>query len=93
MTRPYHQTVKPIGARQPLVRALFAHVDRAGLSLRAVSERSGVDSTVLSNWRTGKTVPRLDLFIATCQAVNMVLRMSAPSNSRASTAEQMELTL
>lgn len=92
MTRPYHQTIKPIGARQPLVRALFTHIDRAGLSLRSVSERSGVDSTVLSNWRTGKTVPRLDLFIAVCQAVNMVLRMSAPSNHR-STTEQMELSL
>lgn len=92
MTRPYHQTIKPIGARQPLVRALFAHIDRAGLSLRAVSERSGIDSTVLSNWRTGKTVPRLDLFIAACQAVNMVLRMSVPSSQRTA-AEQLELTL
>lgn len=91
MPRPYHQTVKPIGARQPLVRALFAHVDRAGLSLRAVSETSGVDSTVLSNWRTGKTVPRLDLFVAVCQAVGMTIRVNV-HRSKTET-EQMELAL
>lgn len=92
MTKRYHQTIKPIGARQPLVRALFTHMDNIGLSMYALSAKSGIDSKVLSNWRTGKSSPRIDLFTAACQAVGMSLRISSPSAPRPAT-EQMELSL
>jgi DNA-binding XRE family transcriptional regulator len=73
MVKKYHKNTpaKPIGSKDKRVRMLFKHVDRSGVSLAELSERCGVDRNTLSMWRTGKSSPRLDLFIAVCDAVGL----------------------
>ena len=69
----YHKNTpaKPIGSKDQRVRMLFKHVDRIGMNLNQLSEKCGVDRNTLSMWRTGKSSPRLDLFIAACDAVDL----------------------
>jgi len=95
MTRPYRKSVnKPIMTRQPHVRALFRHMDLTGMTFRVVSDASGVDTDVLSNWRCGKSSPRLDLFVAVCDAVGLTLTIAARGKSVRSKAEnQIEMEL
>lgn len=61
----------PIGAKEPHVKKLFKHMDAANISLNAASLKSGVAERVISNWRTGTSTPRLDLFVCVCQAVGL----------------------
>lgn len=73
----YHKNtpIKPIGSKDKRVRTLFKHIDINNLSLNEVSEKCGVDRNTLSTWRTGQSSPRLDLFIAVCEAVGLEVQL------------------
>jgi hypothetical protein len=61
------------------VRALFHHMDARSITTEAASKKSGVGAGVITNWRSGATTPRLDLFIAVCEAVGVVLFVALSS--------------
>ena len=71
MKQRYHTKIRPVGSKDQRVKMLFRQIDRLALTLNDVSIKSGVDAATLSNWRTGKTSPRLDLFISVCDAVGL----------------------
>lgn len=92
VTRRYHRPRKiPIAAKAPHVRALFGYMDMRSITLRTASERSGVDERVISNWRSGASTPRLDLFVAVCESVGLVLSVALSSKVKKPNVEQMEL--
>ncbi|AHJ10748.1 hypothetical protein P106B_65 [Rhizobium phage vB_RglS_P106B] len=65
----------PILATEPHVKKLFKHMDAHNIQLRKASEQSGVAERVISNWRTGTSTPRLDLFVAVCESVGLKLEI------------------
>lgn len=60
---------KPIGARSPLVREVFARLDNLPKSLDFYSEAAGVERTSLSHWRSGNHDPGLTSFAAIVEAI------------------------
>lgn len=91
MTRRYHRTVAPIKAKEPHIIALFKHIDGLDKSLREIEMLSGISN--LSSWRSGKHSPRLDLFIAVCDSVGLLITLTMARKSRKSDVNQMELEI
>jgi hypothetical protein len=82
----------PIKATEPHVKALFRFMDLHRISFRVASEKSGVDQRVISGWRTGNSTPRLDLFVAVCEAVGLILSIAIHSK-RAHNIDADQFTL
>jgi len=73
MTTRYHRRTVPIKATEPHVKKLFKHMDAHNFTLHSAAQASGVAERVISNWRNGTSTPRLDLFVAVCEAVGLSL--------------------
>lgn len=83
----------PIKAKDPHIRALFEYMDANRITIYDASERSGVDTANISNWRRGTASPRLNLFVAVCEAVGLCWTAAAKHKKRVVVANQMELPL
>lgn len=94
MTRKYNRKVfTPVRSKEPLVRALFRHMELNGHKISDVAERAGVSADILSKWRSGLHSPRLDLFVAVCESCGMSLSAMSNTKRHTANAQQMELEL
>lgn len=94
MTRKYiRRSEARIAATEPHVRALFKHMDIRKITLREAGEKSGVDERVISDWRRGKSTPRLDLFASVCDAVGICITLASGVRRVKIVDDQLELTL
>lgn len=59
------------------VAALFAEADRHRITMTALAERAGVTRVTLSNWRSGRTVPLLDAYLAVDAALDDLIAQRA----------------
>lgn len=59
------------------VAALFAEADRHRITMTALAERAGVTRVTLSNWRSGRTVPLLDAYLAVDAALDDLMAQRA----------------
>lgn len=49
---------------------MFAKADRHRITMTALADHAGVTRVTLSNWRSGRTVPLLDAYLATQAALD-----------------------
>lgn len=84
----------PIKATEPHVKAMFRFMDVHKITNQQAADKTGLDASVLSNWRRGTSTPRLDLFVATCEAVGVIITL-APRAGRVkiATDDQLEMEL
>lgn len=88
--RRYHKnTITPIGATEPHVRALFQHLDAQNITLRDAEDRSGV--TGLDKWRAGKHSPTLHLFAAVCDSVGVLITLTNRAKRGNVDADQLDM--
>lgn len=52
------------------VASLFAEADRHRITMTALADRAGVTRVTLSNWRSGRTVPLLEGYLAVDAALD-----------------------
>lgn len=83
----------PIKAKEKHIRALFEYMDANGIPIYQASDASGVAECNISNWRSGKSSPRLDLFMAVCEAVGLLWTVTTTHKKRQVVVNQMELPL
>ena len=55
------------------VASMFAEADRHRITMTALAYQAGVTRVTLSNWRSGRTIPLLDAYLATRAALDSMV--------------------
>lgn len=75
---------RALKARVDLLKQLAALREKENLTQRELSEKSGIDKTVIWKMETGKTIPRVDTFVNALSAMGYHLEI-VPNETRAET--------
>lgn len=55
------------------VASMFAEADQHRITMTALARQAGVTRVTLSNWRSGRTIPLLDAYLATRAALDSMV--------------------
>ena len=55
------------------VASMFEEADQHRITMTALARQAGVTRVTLSNWRSGRTVPLLDAYLATRAALSSMV--------------------
>lgn len=56
---------------------IFQQAEAHRISKTALAEAAGVTRVTLSNWRSGRTAPTLDAYLAVCDALEGIIKSRA----------------
>ncbi len=63
----------PMSLTKMAVSAMFAEAGKYGITMSALAREAGVTRVTLSNWRSGRTIPLLDAYLATRAALDSMV--------------------
>lgn len=86
---------RPVATRNndPIIKALFNHIDACGFTYGSVEEEAGVARGRLYKWKSGMTSPTFILLAAVAETVGLKLILTEASFSFTPDLSQMELVL
>lgn len=70
---------RPIKATNHLVRQIFEHARRKGMTFEYLTETTGMLHGQLSGYRTGKNAPSVDKLLTLARAVGLAIVVFDPS--------------
>jgi len=66
---------KKVRATLPPLKQFFQMLKESKLTVVDIAEKSGVAASTISDWRRGFSTPRLDLFVAVCNAAGLEIEL------------------
>ncbi len=69
--------ISPTRNNDPIIAALFAHIDASGYTYGSIEEEAGVARGRLYKWKSGMTSPTYILLSAVAEAVGLKFTLEA----------------